>query len=151
MAHLVRFEKLSIELHNLENADVVLVAQAAVPLIRVEQTHLQEEASKKVEKQATLLGEMNASLQKSLEEYDLAALNAKGAEDTMCHAQEVIAKAQALLQANERILEQEKKKMAEMGARNFQMQNTIQAQSLSLEAAKVEQAEAQLLSDEELR
>ena len=69
----------------------------------------------------------------------------------MRRAQETIAKAQALLRTNEKILEHEKKRMEEIGARNFQMQAAIRTQSLSLEGAKAEQAERQLPSDEELR
>ena len=41
--------------------------------------------------------------------------------------------------------------MEDLGARNFQMQSAIRTQSSSLEAAKADQAERQLPSDEELR
>ena len=109
--------------------------------MRVEHIRLQEEASKKIADQMTLLQEIESSYQKSLEEYDSAALTAKSAEDTIRRAQETIAKAQTLLRVNEEILEQEKKKMEDIGARNFHMQAAIWTQSLYLEGAKADQAE----------
>jgi hypothetical protein len=151
MARLVRLEQLSVDMCNLNSADVLSVAQAAVPLMRAEQIRLQEEVSKRIADQTALLQEMESSYEKSLEEYDSAVLTAKSAEDTMRHAQETIAKAQALLRANEKILEQERKKMEEIGARNFQMQAAIRTQFSSLEGARAEQAERQPPSDEELR
>jgi len=88
------------DLHNLENAIVVNTAQLVLANMRAEQSHLQEEAEKKIEYQARHLDEMQSSYPSSLNEFQKMELNAKSVKDAFAYAQDTIAKAQILLQDN---------------------------------------------------
>ena len=80
-----------------------------------------------------------------------AELNAKSAKDLIAYARDTIAKTKILLQDNEQILEQEKRKMEELSAKNNQLHQDLTVQSSALEAIQVEYAAEISLTEEQMR
>jgi len=83
-----QLELYSVDLCNLENANLVTTAQLMLSNLRVEQARLHEKAEKKIAEQDLHLDETKVSNQNLLNDLQKAKLNAKGVEDIIAYVLE---------------------------------------------------------------
>jgi len=90
------------------------------------------------------------SHQSPLKDFQRVELNTKRTEDLITHARDAIAKAQALLDDNEWVLEQEKRRMEELSDKN-KLDQRLEVESSAVEALQAEYAMEISLTEEEMQ
>jgi len=89
--------------------------------------------------------------QESVAAYHDSETTAQAADSMIVHSREVIMKAQALLEENERILDLEKKKMEEISVRNHSLFNDLGALHSEIDSAVAEYNRQLAVTEEEMQ
>jgi len=150
-ARVIQFGQELDDLRRLESTNIEGILGLALTSMRLDMTRLLDEIKKKKEEAERTYDRTQLAYQDSLAAYHVSETAAQAADSMIAHSREVIMKAQALLEENERILDLEKKKMEEISVQNHSLFDDLGALHSEIDSAIVEYNRQLAITKEEMQ